>query len=155
MTDKINISQTPLPYNKRRTIIFRWTLLLYIIIGTIVGLSNDLGASLYFIVFLTILFAFDYSRRLNWVQFALVTLDADSKGVRLSYYDQAQIKSQTISWDKLKISYGSTFGRNLKRIITIKDGDTKIASFYADENFDNNKIDNLYKELKDLQTANA
>lgn len=153
--DPINISQTPLPYSKRRTSTFRWTLFLYFILAIAAGLSTELGAFLYFIFFLTIIFALDYSRRLNWVQYALVTLDADINGVRLSYYDKAEIKSQTISWDKLKISKGSTFTRGLTRILTIKDGDIKIASFYADDNLDNIKINDLYKNLKDLKTAYA
>src|SRR6478672_633516 len=96
--EQINISWTPLSYQKRRTSVFRWTILPYIILAIISGLSSDLGLFLFVLFLLTILFAFDYSRRLKWVRYALLILDTDSVGVRLSYYDYEQLKTTTISW---------------------------------------------------------
>jgi hypothetical protein len=153
MTDRINISLTPLPYNKRRTSILRWTLLLYIFVAVVFAFSIELGAFLFFLFFLTILFALDYSRRLKWVRYALLSIETDNAGVRLSYYDQEELKSETISWDRFKISKGTTFTRSLKRILTVKDGDNKIASFYADCDLDNVKINELYKKFKDFKSA--
>lgn len=156
MTDsKINISLKSIPYKKRRTSIFWWTFLLYVFIAIVIGLSSELGAFLFIMFFLTILFAIDLSRRLKWVRYSLISLDTNEKGLLLSFYDYDELNSVTISWDKLKISRGSTFTNNSKRTITFKDGETEIATFFANSEFDNTKIDELHKKLKGLNAAIA
>jgi hypothetical protein len=151
----MTFSQTPISYNKRRTTSFRWTILLYLIIAAVVGLSNSVGAFLYAVPFLAILFALDYSRRLRWVRFAINEITTDERGITLTYFDKEEFLSAKILWDRFRISKRTTFTRNPTWYITIKNGENKVATFYADDGIDNKKIIDLYKQLTELKTAYA
>lgn len=146
--DNIYIKLTPLPYKKRQGHILKWTLLMYLFILLVAALNTDLNGFLLTTTFLFVLFLFDYSRRLRWVRFSIKSLDTDSFGVNLTYYDKDNLIFTTIPWNKLNVTKGSTFSKNPTKFIALKNGLEVIASFYATENFDNGKIENLYQNLK-------
>jgi len=154
-SDHINIKLTHQPYQKRVRSIFSWTFLLYLTIAVVAGLSTNIDGFMLTILFLALLFILDYYRRLRWVKFIMDTLETNSAGIKLSYYDKDSLISTTISWDNLKVSKGTTFTRNPIKLISIKNGQDNVASFYGNTNIDNNKIDELYRKLTELKTASA
>lgn len=103
------------------------------------------------------LFILDYLRRLRWVKYAIQNMQTDISGIKLSYYEKDNLLSTTINWDKLSISKGSTFTKNATRLITIKNDSKMVAAFYADPDtgINNNKIIEIYNNLKALKLANA
>ncbi|MES2593364.1 MAG: hypothetical protein V4608_15885 [Bacteroidota bacterium] len=153
--ERININLSPQPYQKRQQGILSWTFLLYLIILIAAGLNTSLNGFMLTTLFLGFLFVLDYSRRLRWVKYALENLDTDQSGVKLKYYDKEKLLSTTIPWEKLSMTTGTTFTKNPKKLIAFKNEKNTIASFYATDNFDNEKIEDLYKKIKTLKLANA
>lgn len=151
-TDNINIKLTPLPYYKRQGNTLKWTLLLYLIVLIVAGLNTDLNAFLLTTTFLSVLLL-DYSRRLRWVRYSLESLDTNSSGVNLTYYDKDNLVSTTIPWNKLSVTTGATFSRNPIKSITFRNDLDVIASFYATDNFDNEKIEDLYRKIETFKLA--
>lgn len=153
--DTISIKLTSLPYNQRQRRIFKWTLALYLIILIVAGLNTDLNGFLITVTFLSPLFIADYSRRLRWVRFSLDSLDANYSGVKLTYRDKDNLLSAIIPWNKLTVTKGVTFTKNPTKSISFKYDIDVIASFYATDNFDNEKIDDLYDRIEKMKLANA
>jgi len=148
--NNINLKLTPLPYEKRQTSIFRWTLLTYVFFSIVAGLTFDSKYFFGIIPFIFILFLLDYLRRLRWVKYAIHTMQTDLAGIKLSYYEKDNLLSTTITWDKLSISKGSTFTKSSTRLITIKNDSKMVAAFYADPDtgVDNNKIIEIDYDIK-------
>ena len=155
--NNINITLTPLPYQKRRTSIFRWTLATYIFFSIVAGMAFDSNSFINIIPFILTLFIFDYLRRLRWVKYAIQILRTDTSGIKLSYYEKNNSLSTTIPWDKFSISKSSTFTKSAHRLITIKNDSKIVAAFYADPDIgiDNNKMVEIYNNLKALKLANT
>jgi hypothetical protein len=91
-----------------------------------------------------------------WVKYTISSLETNSAGVKLIYYEKNNLLTLTIPWNKLEISKGSTFTKSASRSITIKNDSFKIASFYADSaaGISNNEINELYNNLEALKLAN-
>ena len=153
--DKINIKLTSIPYPERKKDILKWTLLPYIIIIIVVGLSTDLNGLLLITGFLLLLFILDYLRRLRWVRYSLESLEADFSGISLIYQDKDRILSMTIPWKKISVTRGFTFTHSPRKLISFRTDMTLVASFYATDNFNNDKIDDLYSKIKEFEIANA
>ncbi len=155
--NNIKIELTPLPYQKRKTSVFRWTLITYVFFSIVAGLSFDSNSFINIIPFIFALFIFDYLRRLMWVKYALENLKTDPEGIELSYYEKDNLLSATIPWGKLSISKGSTFTKGATRLITIKNDSKMVAAFYADHDsgIDNKKIVEIYNNLKALKTEHT
>jgi hypothetical protein len=155
--NNINLKLTPLPYEKRQKSIFRWTLLTYIFFSIVGGFAIDSKDFFGILPFIFILFLLDYLRRLAWVKYAIESMQTDNAGLKLSYYEKDNLLSTTITWDRLSISKGSTFTKSAARLITIKENSKMVAAFYADPDtgIDNNKIIEVYNNLKTLKLANA
>lgn len=152
--DKIDIKLTSVPYPERKKDIFKWTLLPYIIIIIVVGISTDLNGMLLTTGFMFLLFILDYLRRLRWVRYSLESLEADISGISLTYQDKASILSMTIPWKKLSVSRGYTFSHSPRKTISFRTEMTLVASFYATDNFNNDKIDDLYLKIQKIQVSN-
>jgi hypothetical protein len=90
------------------------------------------------------------------VKYTISSLETNSAGVKLIYYEKNNLLTLTIPWNKLEISKGSTFTKSASRSITIKNDSFKIASFYADSaaGISNNEINELYNNLEALKLAN-
>jgi hypothetical protein len=157
MTENIDIKFKTKTYQDRRRSLFIWTLVLYIFIAILICSSIDLRSAIRVIIFLTVLFILDYSRRLSWIKYALDKIITDSKGVSLVYYEKDKLVTADILWNDLKVNKSSTFTKNSTRNISIINDSTTIASFYADTDngIDNNKILELYNNLQTLKTAYA
>lgn len=155
ITEPINLKLAPLPYQKRRKSLFRLTLLLYAFFGVICMFASDLNTLFILIPFIAILFMLDYSRRLAWVKYVIESLESDQSGIKLAYCEKHNLLSEVITWDMLTISKGIAFTRSPTRLITIKNGSNKIASFYGDRDagIDNDKLIELYEKLKALKAA--
>jgi hypothetical protein len=89
------------------------------------------------------------------VRYSLESLEADISGISLTYQDKDRKLSMTIPWKKLSVSKGCTFSHSIRKIISFKTEMTLIASFYATDNFNNDKIDDLYLKIKEIQQSNA
>jgi hypothetical protein len=121
---------------------------MYLVILLVAGLNTDLDGFLLTTTFLFLLFLLDYPRRLRWVRFSLKSLDTNSFGVNLTYHDKDNLISTTIPWNKLNVTIGSTFSKNPTKFIAFKNDLEDMVAFYATDNFDNAKIENLYQKLK-------
>lgn len=153
--DKIDIKLTSIPYPERKKDLLKWILLPYIFIIIVAGLSTDLNGMLLTTGFMFLLFIIDYLRRLRWVRYSLESLEADISGISLTYQDKDSKLSMTIPWKKLSVSKGFTFSHSPRKIISFRTEMTLIASFYATDNFNNDKIDDLYLKIKEIQQSNA
>ncbi|MEQ1666154.1 MAG: hypothetical protein ABL927_12350 [Bdellovibrionales bacterium] len=147
----INIKLTSLPYEKRKGSIFRWTLLPYLIILIVVGFNTDYDGFVSMSGFLLLLFLLDFFRRERWIRYSLESLETDSSGINLIYLDKDNLLSTSIPWEKLSVTMGSTFTNSPRKLISFKTDSNIVASFYATDNFDNEKIKDLYHRIKKLK----
>lgn len=153
--DKIDIKLSSIPYPERKKDLLKWILLPYILIIMVAGLSTDLNGMLLTTGFMFLLFIIDYLRRLRWVRYSLESLESDFSGISLTYQDKDSKLSMTIPWKKLSVSRGYTFSHSPRKIISFRTEMKLIASFYATDNFKNDKIDDIYFKIKKNQKSNV
>ncbi|MES2778615.1 MAG: hypothetical protein V4651_01840 [Bacteroidota bacterium] len=155
MTEHLNIKLTYDSYAKRVKSTFGWTTLPYIILAIICMFKTTLNEFLLILVFLVLLFVLDYNRRLRWIRSVISTLETSSTGISLTYFEKDKPYSIVIPWNNLIVTKGSTFTKGPKKYISIKNSTEEIAVFYADTPFENNEIENLFKNLNALKIANT
>ena len=108
------------------------------------------------IIIAAISLGISFKNQLKWSFTALESIQTDSIGVHMKFYEKDDLYSATISWEKLEMDKSNSFTITPRRKLQLNEGDENVVAFFGwkkDHDLSNDQVDSLFRQLEELKSG--